>query len=464
MSSKNKIKTRFICQQCGGISIKWQGKCPNCNSWNSIVEEILTESEKRKTDISNLTEPLLLSEIKGDQNDIYKTNIDELNQVMGGGFIKGSVVLLGGIPGIGKSTLLLQVCQSLANIGTCLYISGEESLIQIKFRAKRLALESDKIYFVAENNFSNIQYHIEKLKPQFLIVDSIQSIYDPELQSIAGSISQVKQVTQNIINISKSSDITTLIIGQVTKDGFIAGPKVLEHAVDAVVYFEGDKIGDFRILRTIKNRFGSTNEIAIFQMTGKGLIEVKNPSQFLLEDRDNLTESHGTTIIPVLEGSRTLLIELQALVNYSYYEIPIRRCKGIDNTRLNLLLAVLQKKCKVNLSKHDVYINVIGGLKVDEPAIDLGIILAILSSMKDKSLPEDTVFLGEIGLNGEIRSVNSLEKRLIEAKKLGFKRCLLSSHNLSRNIKIPDGMKLNTIKNIKDIFDWWGEPAPNTKV
>jgi DNA repair protein RadA/Sms len=416
--------TVFFCKECGYESAKWLGKCPGCNNWNSFVEEKINKKNSSKTasghmatfsgnsTVKKLKDIVVTLEIRID------TGYEELNRVFGGGIVEGSLNLIGGEPGIGKSTLIMQVCSNLAKNGEVLYISGEESETQVKLRADRLKVNSDNILFFNETNIESIENKIEDISPKFCIVDSIQTMYDEQISSTPGSISQVKEVTARLMYQAKRQNITTIVIGHVTKDGVIAGPRILEHMVDTVIYIEGERFLSHRIVRGVKNRFGSTNEIGIFDMKEEGMVEVKNVADiFLTKSEKNLP---GTAVVATVEGTSTILMEVQALTTHSYYNMPRRVANGIDLNRLNMLIAVLEKRCNLNLSTQDIYVNVIGGMKVDEPAVDLSIAMAIVSSYKNITISPQTVFLGEIGLTGEIRNITNFEKRIKEISKLGY--------------------------------------------
>ncbi len=417
--------TVFFCKECGYESAKWLGKCPGCNSWNSFVEEKVNKKTTKNqngysstfsqnSDVKKLNDIVVTKEIR------LNTGYEELNRVFGGGIVQGSLNLIGGEPGIGKSTLIMQVCSKLSEIGKVLYISGEESETQVKLRADRLKVNSENILFLNETNISNIEEKIESVKPKFCIIDSIQTMYDEQISSTPGSISQVKEVTARLMYLSKRNGITTIVIGHVTKDGVIAGPRILEHMVDTVIYIEGERFLSHRIVRGVKNRFGSTNEIGIFDMKDEGMVEVKNMSDIFLTKSDkNLP---GTAIAATVEGTSTILMEVQALTTHSYYNMPRRVANGIDLNRLNMLIAVLEKRCNLNLSTQDIYVNIIGGMKVDEPAVDLSVAMAIVSSYKNIVISPKTVFLGEIGLTGEIRNITNFEKRIKEISKLGYEK------------------------------------------
>ncbi len=439
--------TVFFCKECGYESAKWLGKCPGCNNWNTFVEEKVNKKTgaiggkaKSNSTFSNNSEVKKLNDIVVSKNVRIDTGFEELNRVFGSGIVEGSLTLIGGEPGIGKSTLILQICNNLSKHGKILYISGEESESQIKLRADRLKVSSDNILFLSETNISVIEDKIDESEPKFCIVDSIQTMYDDEVSSVPGSISQVKEVTARLLYLAKRKNITVIVIGHVTKDGVIAGPRILEHMVDTVLYIEGERFFSLRIVRGVKNRFGSTNEIGIFDMQDVGMIEVKNVSEIFLSDtNDNLP---GTSLVATVEGTSTILLEVQALTSHSYYNMPRRVGNGIDLNRLNMIIAVLEKRCKINLGTQDIYINIIGGMKVDEPAVDLAVAMAIISSNKNISIDNKTVFIGEIGLTGEIRSINNMTKRLKEIEKMGYKRVIgnkkqiNSSKNDLKDIKI----------------------------
>jgi len=433
-----KAKTVFVCSSCGYESAKWLGKCPGCNEWNSFYEEKIAKdtgkssSEKRKS-----VTPTKLNSLESKQSTRVSTGIGELNRVLGGGLVEGSLVLLGGEPGIGKSTLILQICDKVQVDGPVLYVSGEESAEQIKLRADRLNIKSDNILFLAETDIDLIEETINSNNPKLVIIDSIQTMYSDEITSAPGSVSQVREITARVMKMCKANSITTIIIGHVTKDGNIAGPRVLEHMVDTVLYIEGERYFSYRVLRGVKNRFGSTNEIGMFEMQNEGMVEIINPSSILISERED--NPSGSVIVASMEGTRCLLLEFQALTSQTIFGMPRRTANGIDYNRLTLLIAVLEKKAGLMLGNQDVYLNVVGGIKVNEPAVDLGIILAAASSFKNISIKQDVVVIGEVGLTGEIRAVNLIEKRLKEAEKLGFKTCIIPENNkklLKENFKL----------------------------
>ena len=438
-----KSKTVFVCNECGYESAKWLGKCPACNAWNSFFEEKVIK-EKDGAFISDKktksSKPTTLNSIEGKEASRTSTGVGELDRVLGGGLVKGSLVLLGGEPGIGKSTLILQICNKMKGEGKVLYVSGEESAEQIKIRADRLNIKNEDILFLGETDIDLIADAIKETNPKLVIIDSIQTMYSDEITSAAGTVSQVREITARIMKICKQESITTIIIGHVTKDGNIAGPRVLEHMVDTVLYLEGERYFSYRILRGVKNRFGSTNEVGMFEMKNEGMVEITNPSSILISERED--NPSGSVIVASMEGTRPLLIELQALTTPTVFGLPRRTANGIDYNRLTVLMAVLEKRANVNLSSQDVYLNVVSGIKIQEPAVDLGIILAVTSSFKGISIPKDLVAIGEVGLTGEVRAVNMIEKRLKEAEKLGFKKCIIPQNNKKL---LKDDYKLDII-------------------
>ncbi len=425
-----KVKSKYVCQSCGYETAGYLGKCPECGSWASFVEEVLS-GNKLETSVllPDTNPPIRLSEIEMNKEIRTTTGLSEFDRVLGGGIVKGSLILIAGDPGIGKSTILLQTSGELCkNDKNVLYISAEESASQIKLRAERLGIKSNNLYIYPQTNFELIKKHIEEMQPDLVIVDSIQAIYTSTIQSSAGSVSQIRECCNALMGIAKTNNISIVVIGHVTKEGNIAGPKVLEHMVDTVIQFEGDKYKTYRILRSIKNRFGNTSEVGIFEMSGKGLKEVVNPSELFLKEY-NQTQTPGSTIIVTSEGTRPLLVEIQALVGTTPYPAPRRIANGVDTSRVLQILAVLEKRIGLNLSKQDVYVNVIGGIDVSEPAADLGIALSIITCVRDVVFDSHTAIVGETGLSGEIRAVNHIEKRINEAQKLGFKRIIIPEAN-----------------------------------
>jgi len=446
----NKVKTIFVCSQCGYESPKWLGKCPGCNSWNSFYEEKVKENKigvGATKDVKKKSSPQILNDVQGKHESRVDTGISELNRVLGGGLVNGSLVLLGGEPGIGKSTLILELCDKITGNGKVLYVSGEESAEQIKIRADRLNIKNNNIFFLGETDIDVIEQVILEMNPKLVIIDSIQTMYSDEITSAAGSVSQVREITARIMRVCKGHQISTIIIGHVTKDGNIAGPRVLEHMVDTVLYLEGERYFSYRILRSVKNRFGSTNEIGMFEMQNEGMIEIKNPSTILISDRTD--NPPGSVIVASMEGTRPLLIELQSLTTPSVYGLPRRAANGVDYNRLTMLIAVLEKKARVPLGAQDVYLNVVSGIRLVEPAVDLGTVLVIASSFRNISIQQDTVVIGEVGLTGEVRSVNFVEKRIKEVEKMGFKKCIIPESNKKL---LKDSYKIDIIgvRNIGD--------------
>lgn len=444
-----KVKSKYVCQNCGYETAGYLGKCPECGSWSSFAEELSTPVEKKsEVEVFDTTPPMTLDEIEMNSEIRMSTNISEFDRVLGGGIVQGSLVLIAGDPGIGKSTILLQTSGELCNAGKkVLYISAEESASQIKLRAERLGVKSNTLFIYPQTNLELIKKHIESMKPDLVIVDSIQAIYTSMIQSSAGSVSQIRECCNMLMHIAKSQNISIIVIGHVTKEGNIAGPKVLEHMVDTVIQFEGDKTKTYRILRSIKNRFGNTSEVGIFEMSATGLTEVINPSELFLKEY-NQTQTPGSTIIVTSEGTRPLLVEIQALVGTTPYPAPRRIANGVDTGRVLQILAVLEKRIGLNLSKQDVYVNVIGGIDVNEPAADLGIALAIVTCVRDVVFDPQTAIIGEIGLSGEIRAVNHIEKRINEAQKLGFKRIIIPDSN-----DVQDDFKGIQIVKVKRILE-----------
>ena len=426
-----KQKTVWHCSECGQKQFKWIGQCPSCNEWNTFQEEVEIAPSSRKFEAQPIqpSRPIKITEVKMQDNKRIATKIGECDRLLGGGIVRGSLTLIGGDPGIGKSTLMLQLSHALASQGlVVLYVCGEESVEQTSLRAHRLNILSENLLLLSETNFSLIKSHIDQIQPDILVIDSIQIVYKSELTSAPGSVTQVRETTAEFMHLAKGRGIATFLIGHVTKSGEIAGPRVLEHLVDTVLYFEGDKQHNYRMIRVVKNRFGPTDEIAVFQMKHSGLAEVPNPSEIFLEERRK--ENSGSVIIPTLEGSRPILIEVQALVTDTVFSTPSRRCTGIDQNRLALLLAVLEKRMGYHLHRCDVFVSVAGGLRILEPAIDLGILLAAASSMQNRSIDAETTVVGEVGLGGEVRSVHRIESRLKEAIHMGFQRCIIPKRNL----------------------------------
>ncbi len=448
-----KEKIFFICQECGYKSLKWQGRCPDCDNWNSFVEEVVSEQPRRdRVRELSMGEPRAISEIESSKEIRFGCGIEELDRILGGGIVAGSVILVGGDPGIGKSTLLLQVSDALSKDGkVVLYVSGEESVRQTKLRAERLGIGSKSLYVLSETSLSVIVELIKRIKPSAVVIDSIQVLCSDNISSSAGSVSQVRECAGELVLLAKNSSIPMFLIGHVTKEGQVAGPKVLEHVVDTVLYFEGEPHTNFRILRATKNRFGATNEVGIFQMTNLGLMPVENPSEILLSQRPQATP--GSVVVPTIEGTRPLLVEIQALVSASNITLPRRRFTGVDFNRVSLLIAVLEKRAGLNLSSKDIYVNVAGGIKIDEPACDLGIAVAIASSFKDIPTKKEDVVFGEIGLGGEIRAVDEVVARINEAQSLGFKRAVISRFNLKDASKLSTKLNILGAESIKEALD-----------
>ena len=437
-----KNKTIFVCNECGYESAKWLGKCPACGSWNSFFEQKVVEEKHGIAKSKDLKHnmPQKLNSYQGKETIRTSTGFGEIDRVLGGGLVKGSLILLGGEPGIGKSTLILQICDKVQGDGKVLYVSGEESAEQIKMRADRLGIKNDDILFLGETDIDIVNQTIIELNPKLVIIDSIQTMYSDELTAAAGSVSQVREITSQVMRVCKSRGITTIIIGHVTKEGNIAGPRVLEHMVDTVLYLEGERYFSYRILRGVKNRFGSTNEIGMFEMKNEGMTEITNPSDILISERKD--NPPGTCIVSSIEGTRPLMVEIQALTTMSIYGIPKRTANGFDYNRLALLIAVLEKRIGLPLGNQDVYLNIAGGIKINEPSIDLGIVAVVASSYKNLPIPKGTVIMGEVGLTGEVRRINMIEKRVKEAEKLGFKSCIIPESN-KKDLK--DDYKLDII-------------------
>ncbi len=446
-------KTVFFCQNCGHEETKWLGQCPMCKEWNTFVEEKVIASSVSasvKTDRDIEKKIVALSQVNTDEQKRFQTGMKELDRVLGGGIVPGSLVLVGGDPGIGKSTLLLQVCQKLAGERQVLYISGEESLSQIKLRANRMGDFSDNMKLFCETNLGTIRDVIEKKQPEFVVIDSIQTMYSEEVSSAPGSVSQVRESTNVFMQLAKGLGITIFIVGHVTKEGTVAGPRVLEHMVDTVLYFEGDRHASYRILRGVKNRFGSTNEIGVFEMRQNGLVEVENPSEYMLSGKPE--NASGSVVACSIEGTRPLLIEIQALVCDTNFGMPRRTATGTDYNRVNLLMAVLEKRIGLHLANCDAYVNIAGGIRMNEPAIDLGIVMAIVSSYKNRPVDERMIVFGEVGLSGEVRAVNMPEQRVAEAKKLGFETCVVPEVSLDM-VKGIKGIKIIGVKTINDAMN-----------
>lgn len=459
--AKGKKTTLFFCQSCGYESAKWMGQCPACKEWNTFVEETVTASTggmggSVKTEGRKRAEVQKLSEVSMNEEEKLLTHMGELDRVLGGGIVPGSLTLVGGDPGIGKSTLLLQVCRELAKEHRkVLYISGEESLKQIKIRANRMGEFADELLLLCETNLTLIEETIRQLQPEVVIIDSIQTMYNENVSAAPGSVSQVRESTGVLMQLAKGMGVSIFIVGHVTKEGTVAGPRVLEHMVDTVLYFEGDRYASYRILRGVKNRFGSTNEIGVFEMRENGLAEVKNPSEYMLNGKPE--GASGSVVACSMEGTRPILIEIQALVCPTNFGFPRRQATGTDFNRLNLLIAVLEKRLCLQMSNCDAYVNIAGGMKITEPAIDLGIALALVSSFKNRSIDEKTIAFGEIGLSGEVRAVNMSEQRISEAKKLGFTTCILPAVCLEtlkdKKSSVVEGMHLVGVKSVKDAID-----------
>lgn len=449
-----KAKTVFYCTNCGNETPRWQGKCPACGAWNTIEEHIEKPSagsvKTKAAPVGQSKRPQRLQEISSEGETRFSTGMGELDRVLGGGAVAGSLVLVSGAPGIGKSTLLLQICNSLCADRSVLYVSGEESERQLKLRAERLGGAPESLFVLSETRLSDILEAAAETKPDILIVDSIQTLYNEENDSSPGSVSQVKDCTMSMMQLSKSNGITVFVVGHINKDGNIAGPKVLEHMVDCVLYFEGDPNSSYRLLRAAKNRFGSTNEIGVFEMQDSGLTEVPNPSQMLLEGRPE--GASGTCVSCVMEGTRPVLAEVQALVAKTMLNVPRRVSDGFDFNRAVLMLAVMEKRAGMKMSMFDAYVNVIGGLRLDEPGADLPVVLALASSYRDQCIPDDLVAVGEVGMTGEIRSVSHMNQRLAEISRLGFKKCMIPRGG-SEKLDIPEGLTVYRVKNIREAIE-----------
>ena len=438
-------KTVFFCRECGYESVKWMGQCPACRSWNTFSEEKIVTKRTSPGTVSGgrRSVPKKITEVEMETDKRSSTGIRELDRVLGGGIVRGSMILIGGDPGIGKSTLLLQMCRNLSGAGkSVLYISGEESMQQIRMRAERIGTMNDSLLLLTETNLGDIREVITEKKPQICIIDSIQTMYSEEITSAPGSVSQVREATAVMLQLAKTLGVSIFIVGHVTKDGAVAGPRVLEHMVDTVLYFEGDRNSAYRILRAVKNRFGSTNEIGVFEMRDTGLTEVPNPSEYMLSGKPE--HSTGSVVACSLEGTRPVLIEIQALVVHTSFGLPRRTAAGTDFNRVNLLIAVLERRCHMNLSQSDAYVNIAGGIRMTEPAVDLGIALALASAHKDIPVPDDVLVFGEIGLSGELRAVSGAEQRILEAKKLGFRKVIFPAANM-RALKKAGGIELKPV-------------------
>jgi len=447
-----KQRVRFVCQQCGGESPRWVGKCPNCGAWNSYVEtlEAVGAGSATRAILGERQTPTLLPLIKADASSRIPVANAEFGRVLGGGIVPGSLVLIGGDPGIGKSTLLIQIAAQVADkVGSVLYVSGEESPHQIKMRAERLGIAGDRLYILSETNLAAILEHVETLKPKLVIVDSIQSVYVDELASAAGSVGQLRECAVRLMHAAKGSGIPIFLIGHVTKEGAIAGPRVLEHIVDSVLYLEGERFQAYRLLRAVKNRFGSTNEVGVFEMREEGMVEVTNASEVFLAER---SKSPGSAVLVTLEGTRPLLVECQALTSTTSFGLPRRTANGIDYNRLLIIAAVLSKRVGLGLSNQDIFVNIVGGMQVDEPAADLGMALAIASSFRDVPVLPEMAAVGEVGLSGELRSVSQIEKRLNEAAKLGFTRCLLPTAMKHSKLK-TGGLDILTARTVAEALE-----------
>lgn len=445
-----KSKTIYVCQNCGAKETKWVGRCPTCGEWNSFEEEVEIKA-KGQTNIlvgKSTSKALRLSEVKINADERINTGDDELNRVLGGGLVPGSMILLGGEPGIGKSTLVLQFALH-NNCGRILYVSGEESIAQIKMRAQRLGIENDECLFLSGNSLEMVLEHSRKIQPHLLIIDSIQTLATENIDAIPGSLSQIRECTNSLLRYSKENTISTILIGHITKDGQLAGPKILEHMVDTVLHFEGDQQYMYRILRSLKNRFGSTSEIGIYEMLQSGLRQVSNPSEFLLSNYSQ--ELSGIAVSATIEGIRPILLEVQALVSTAAYGVPQRSATGFDSRRLNMLLAVLEKRVGFRLATKDVFLNIAGGIRVNDPALDLAVVMAVLSSNIDTVLPHDTVFAGEVGLSGEIRAVSRIEQRISEAEKLGFQQIFVPKGNQKSLTKKVTDIQIRFVSKITDI-------------
>jgi DNA repair protein RadA/Sms len=453
-----KTKTRYVCQNCGSAQPKWQGKCPDCGEWNTLIETIVQESKPGRLVSAEpgglTTAPLPLPDIPADGYERIPVAIGEMSRVLGGGIVPGSVVLISGDPGIGKSTLLIQLCAALAdmqNAGPVLYISGEESAAQIKLRAERLGITTPKVMVLADTHLESIAAHIEQMQPRMVVVDSVQSIYSDAIQSGAGSVTQVRDCSAHLLRLAKAQTFPLFLVGHVTKEGSIAGPRVLEHMVDTVLYLEGERFHSYRLLRSVKNRFGSTNEVGVFEMAEKGMVEVRNPSEAFLAER--LPNSAGSAIAVTMEGTRPILVEVQALTSATTFAQPRRTANGIDFNRLLLITAVLGKRAHVRMADQDVFVNVVGGLEVSEPAADLAVAAALASSARNRPVAADLALVGEVGLSGELRSVGQIARRLNEAAKLGFTRVLVPKTALRGLERPPAGLEILGARTVREALE-----------
>jgi len=452
-----KSNSKFICNNCGAEFLRWQGKCSSCNEWESLQEVKVAPNQKLRsvgTKGGSAVQIQSLDKVDSKNFERIKTNITEFDRVLGGGVVLGSLVLLGGDPGIGKSTLLLQSLVGISqnkNVSKILYVSGEESAQQIKLRAERLKIKNEKIFLLAENDLETILATIEMEKPNLVIIDSIQTVYSPEIASASGSIVQVKNATENLMRAAKTTNVPVFIIGHVTKEGGIAGPKTLEHLVDVVLYLEGDRYQSFRILRGIKNRFGKTSEVGIFEMEEEGMVEVKNPSKVFLEER--LEGASGVAVSSIIEGNRPFLVEIQALCAKSYFGYPKRTASGIDLNRLNLLIAIIEKRAGLDMGQYDVYLNVVGGIRIRENSVDLAAAVAIISAAKNKPIASDTAVFGELGLSGEVRSIPNIERRIEEAVRLGFDKIVIPKQNGGSKFKAVGKVKFMEVRTLKDAME-----------
>ena len=445
-----RVKSVFVCQHCGYESPKWMGRCPGCGEWNTMVEEVLSKTDRRLSHAGGEgNKPVAMDQIDLSKETRNSTGMQELDRVLGGGIVRGSLVLVGGDPGIGKSTLLLQLAGNISPRQRVLYVSGEESVKQVKIRGERLGISSGNILILGETDIDIILDQVKRITPDMIIVDSIQTVYTPEISSAPGSVSQVREVTARLLQTAKAMAIPTFIIGHVTKQGAIAGPRVLEHMVDTVLYFEGERYHSYRVIRSVKNRFGSTNEIGVFEMKDKGLVEVPNPSEFMLEGRP--AGVPGTVVVCSMEGTRPMLVELQALVSLSNLGMPRRMATGIDYNRLSMLMAVMEKRLGMQLQGQDAFVNVVGGLKIDEPAVDLGIVVAVASSFRNTPVDKTAVVIGEVGLTGEVRAVNSIDRRVAEAAKLGFGHCIIPRDNM-RQVDASKS-RITGVRNLAEAID-----------